>query len=46
VLEPKPRDFRFDYADERIAECKKAGIDLILDVMHFGTPLWLKQAVG
>ena len=26
--------------------CEKLGIDLLLDVMHFGTPLWLKQAVG
>src|SRR5438132_878228 len=33
-------------ADERIEECRKPGLELLLDVMHFGTPRWLKQAVG
>ena len=39
---------KFDWAiaDERIAELKKLGIEPLMDVMHFGTPLWLKQAVG
>jgi beta-glucosidase/6-phospho-beta-glucosidase/beta-galactosidase/glycosyltransferase involved in cell wall biosynthesis len=46
VLEPTPGHFNWDYADERMAEFKKLGIDLMLDVMHFGTPTYLKQAVG
>ena len=46
VLEPQRRKFDWAYADERVAEFQKLGIDLMLDVMHFGTPLWLKQAVG
>src|SRR4029077_14349781 len=29
-----------------MAEFRRLGINLMLDVMHFGTPLWLKQAVG
>src|SRR5687768_17899726 len=31
---------RFDWqiADERIAECDRLGLHLVLDVMHFGTP--------
>src|SRR5947208_17041117 len=33
-------------ADERIGEMEKLGIEPLMDVMHFGTPLWLKQAVG
>lgn len=45
-LEPQKGQFKWDYSDERIAECERLGIDLLLDVMHFGTPLWLKQAVG
>src|SRR4051812_30370624 len=45
-LEPLPGQFDFSYADERIEECEKLGITLLMDVMHFGTPLWLKQAVG
>src|SRR2546421_1548440 len=46
VLEPQRGTFDWSYADERIEELNKLGIDLFLDVMHFGTPLWLKQAVG
>src|SRR5438128_12689542 len=45
-LEPSPGHFDFSYADERIEECDRLGITLLMDVMHFGTPLWLKQAVG
>jgi beta-glucosidase/6-phospho-beta-glucosidase/beta-galactosidase len=46
VLEPEPGKFNWDYADERVAEFGKLGIEPLMDVMHFGTPLWLKQAVG
>jgi beta-glucosidase/6-phospho-beta-glucosidase/beta-galactosidase len=46
VLEPRRGQFEWSYGDERVAECDKLGINLMLDVMHFGTPLWLKQAVG
>src|SRR3954470_12180672 len=44
VLEAKRGSFDWGYADERIAEFQKLGINVLLDVMHFGTPLWLKQA--
>lgn len=46
VLEPEPGKFDWTYSDERMAEFDKLGINLMLDVMHFGTPTWLKQAVG
>jgi beta-glucosidase/6-phospho-beta-glucosidase/beta-galactosidase len=46
TLEPKRGEFNFSYSDERMAEFQKLGIEPMLDVMHFGTPLWLKQAVG
>src|SRR4028118_1005105 len=46
VLEPKRGQFDWSYADERMAEFQKLGINVLLDVMHFGTPLWLKQAAG
>jgi len=46
VLEPRRGEFDWSYSDERIAEFEKLGINPILDVAHFGTPLWLKQAVG
>lgn len=45
-LETSPGVYDWTIADERIAEFDKLGIELMLDVMHFGTPLWLKQAVG
>ncbi len=45
-IESSPGVYDWTMADERIAEFKKLGIELMLDVMHFGTPLWLKQAVG
>lgn len=46
VLEPQPGVFDWSYADQRIEELDRLGIQLMLDVMHFGTPTWLKQAVG
>jgi beta-glucosidase/6-phospho-beta-glucosidase/beta-galactosidase len=46
VLEAERGTFNWDYADERIAEFERLGIEPLMDVMHFGTPLWLKQAVG
>jgi beta-glucosidase/6-phospho-beta-glucosidase/beta-galactosidase/glycosyltransferase involved in cell wall biosynthesis len=46
LLEPRPGKFDWSYADERMAELDWLGINVLLDVMHFGTPLWLKQAVG
>jgi len=46
MLEPEPGKFNWDYSDERVAEFGKLGIEPLMDVMHFGTPLWLKQAVG
>lgn len=45
-LEPRPGCFDFGWADERIAEMANLGLEPVLDVMHFGTPLWLRQAVG
>jgi beta-glucosidase/6-phospho-beta-glucosidase/beta-galactosidase len=46
ILEPTRGSFDWSYADERMEEFQKLGINVLLDVMHFGTPLWLKQAVG
>jgi beta-glucosidase/6-phospho-beta-glucosidase/beta-galactosidase/glycosyltransferase involved in cell wall biosynthesis len=46
LLEPTRGTFDWSLADARVEACKKLGIALYLDVMHFGTPLWLKQAAG
>ncbi len=45
-IEPARGALDWTLADERIDRCNALGINLMLDVMHFGTPLWLKQAVG
>src|SRR6059058_1331824 len=44
-LEPERGQFDWSMADERIGEMENLGIEPLMDVMHFGTPLWLKQAV-
>ncbi|HEX8341398.1 MAG TPA: family 1 glycosylhydrolase, partial [Tepidisphaeraceae bacterium] len=45
-IETAPGVFDWTMADERIAYCTELGIELMMDVMHFGTPKWLPQAVG
>ena len=45
-IETSPGRFDWSIADERINAAREMGIDLYLDVMHFGTPLWLTQAAG
>jgi beta-glucosidase/6-phospho-beta-glucosidase/beta-galactosidase len=45
-IEPEPGRFDWSLADERIACADELGIELLLDVMHFGCPRWLEQAVG
>jgi beta-glucosidase/6-phospho-beta-glucosidase/beta-galactosidase len=46
VIEAERGRHDWSMSDERIAAFDDLGIELMLDVMHFGTPLWLKQAVG
>jgi beta-glucosidase/6-phospho-beta-glucosidase/beta-galactosidase/glycosyltransferase involved in cell wall biosynthesis len=45
-IETSPGVFDWKSADERVAFCSEIGLELMLDVSHFGTPLWLPQAVG
>jgi beta-glucosidase/6-phospho-beta-glucosidase/beta-galactosidase/glycosyltransferase involved in cell wall biosynthesis len=45
-VEPEPGRFDWTIADERLGLCSELGIAPLLDVMHFGTPRWLRQAVG
>ncbi len=45
-IEPASGKFDWSMADERIDFLCELGLAPVLDVMHFGTPLWLKQAVG
>jgi beta-glucosidase/6-phospho-beta-glucosidase/beta-galactosidase/glycosyltransferase involved in cell wall biosynthesis len=45
-VEKEAKQFDWTAADERIAYAADLGLELYLDVMHFGVPLWLRQAVG
>ncbi len=46
-IEAERGRYEWDRADERVeAIALDLGLEPVLDVMHFGTPLWLKQAVG
>lgn len=45
-IEPHPGKFNWKVADERLSAAKEMGLEILLDVMHFGCPLWLKQAAG
>src|SRR4051812_38902627 len=45
-IETQRGQFDWAMADERIAYCRELGLELMMDVMHFGTPTWLPLAVG
>ena len=45
-IEPERGRYDWSAADERVQVIVDAGLEPVMDVMHFGTPLWLKQAVG
>ena len=46
LVETAPGSFDWSWSDERIALAEKLGINLILDLAHFGTPAWLPDAFG
>jgi beta-glucosidase/6-phospho-beta-glucosidase/beta-galactosidase len=45
-IEAQPGRFDWKAADERIQAASELHLELYLDMMHFGTPLWLRQAAG
>ncbi len=45
-IESRRGNFDWGMADERIGFCRDLGLELYLDVMHFGVPQWLAQAAG
>jgi beta-glucosidase/6-phospho-beta-glucosidase/beta-galactosidase len=47
MIEPAAGKFDWGWADERVDFItRELGLKLMLDVVHFGTPLWLRQAAG
>ncbi len=46
LIEKEPGVFDWSWADERINYANELGINLVLDLVHFGTPTWLPEAFG
>ncbi len=44
LLEPAPGKFDWTWAEERLDYATKLGLNLIIDLVHFGVPLWLPEA--
>lgn len=40
-VEPEPGVFDFSWTDRVVDRAEELGIELIVDLMHYGTPLWL-----
>jgi len=46
LVEPSRGEFDWTWGDERVGFAKELGFNLILDLVHFGTPTWLPEAFG
>ncbi len=44
LIETSPGVFDWSWADERITYARELGLNLIIDLVHFGTPTWLPAA--
>lgn len=44
LAHPEPEVFRWDELDEAVAEAEILGIELIADLVHYGTPIWLADS--
>ena len=40
-VETAPGEFDWTWTDEVVAEAERLGLDLIVDLVHYGTPAWL-----
>lgn len=41
LVNPEPHKFRWDWLDRVVERFDEVGVDVIVDLMHYGTPLWL-----
>ena len=44
LVEPEPGVFDWSWLDQVAAHMQKLGLRCIVDLMHYGTPLWLENA--
>lgn len=45
-LEPEPGRYELDALVERLDYLRELGIEAVLDVLHYGTPAWLRGGIG
>ena len=43
-VEPRPGEFDWSWTDQVAAHAEKLGLAIIVDLMHYGTPLWLDNS--
>ncbi|MEY8037784.1 family 1 glycosylhydrolase [Saccharopolyspora cebuensis] len=43
-VEPEPGRFEWDWVDRVVARLAELGVGCIVDLVHYGTPLWLDNA--
>ncbi|MBW3078478.1 family 1 glycosylhydrolase [Bifidobacterium simiiventris] len=44
LVNPEPGVFRFDWLDQVVDRFEELGVDVIVDLMHYGTPLWMDNS--
>ncbi len=46
VCEPSRGQWNWHWAEERLGLCRDLGLNVILDLVHFGVPSWLPESFG
>lgn len=44
LVEPEEDRFDFSWVDEVAAYAKEIGLEIIVDLLHYGTPLWMENS--
>lgn len=44
LVNPEPGTFRFDWLDQVVDRFEELGVEVIVDLMHYGTPLWMDNS--
>ncbi|WP_194410811.1 family 1 glycosylhydrolase [Microbacterium cremeum] len=44
LVEPRPGEFDWSWTDQVAARMRELGIRCVVDLMHYGTPLWLENS--
>ena len=44
LVNPEPGKYRFDWLDRVVDRFDEIGVDVIVDLVHYGTPLWLDNS--